>query len=260
MLEAIRLIAEAGRLEAGLLLFPVGLAVGSFCGLLLHRMPRGESLVRPRSRCPRCQISLRPADLVPVLSWVRSGGRCRYCLWSIPWRYPAQELGCGVAAAAAGLAGGWPAGLGALLLWVGVTALWGQHRTRQAQAGSTLVEILLAVALLVSVAIPMLELGAHMRGATPFQRQIAVSLAASKIEELGNIAYRTTFWPGSGADSWEIGRYSFERQWVLSAFSPTENDYGSESSQLKQATVTVTCTNCTRPMPPVRMVAVLAKL
>lgn len=69
----------------------VGLLVGSFLNVVIHRLPRGESVVRPRSRCPGCGAGVRAADNIPVLSWVLLRGRCRACGWAIPLRYPLIE-------------------------------------------------------------------------------------------------------------------------------------------------------------------------
>jgi len=72
----------------------VGLCVGSFLNVAIHRLPReGESITRPRrSRCPQCKRELEWRDNVPVLSWVLLGGKCRTCRWPIPWRYPLVEV------------------------------------------------------------------------------------------------------------------------------------------------------------------------
>ena len=70
----------------------VGLAIGSFLNVVIHRLPRRESLVSPGSRCPSCGYSLGAADNVPVLSWVLLGGRCRKCRARISVRYPVVEL------------------------------------------------------------------------------------------------------------------------------------------------------------------------
>jgi leader peptidase (prepilin peptidase) / N-methyltransferase len=69
-----------------------GLLVGSFLNVVAHRLPRGESLVRPRSRCPECGTQLRAIDNVPVLSWLALRGRCHHCGASISARYPIVEL------------------------------------------------------------------------------------------------------------------------------------------------------------------------
>jgi leader peptidase (prepilin peptidase) / N-methyltransferase len=69
-----------------------GLIVGSFLNVVAHRLPRGESLVKPRSRCPQCGTQLRPIDNVPVISWLALRGRCHHCGAPISARYPAVEL------------------------------------------------------------------------------------------------------------------------------------------------------------------------
>jgi leader peptidase (prepilin peptidase) / N-methyltransferase len=69
-----------------------GLLVGSFLNVVAHRLPRGESLVRPRSRCPHCGTQLRAVDNVPLISWLALRGSCRHCDAPISARYPLVEL------------------------------------------------------------------------------------------------------------------------------------------------------------------------
>lgn len=78
-----------------------GLAVGSFLTVVIERIPRGQSIVRPRSACSRCGRQLAFRDLVPVLSWLLLRGRCRWCAEPIPAFYPLVEV---VAAAGWGYA------------------------------------------------------------------------------------------------------------------------------------------------------------
>jgi leader peptidase (prepilin peptidase)/N-methyltransferase len=73
-----------------------GLLVGSFLNVVVWRLPRGESLVRPRSRCPSCETAIRPRDNIPVVSWLMLRGRCRDCGARIAPRYPLVELATGV--------------------------------------------------------------------------------------------------------------------------------------------------------------------
>lgn len=68
-----------------------GAMIGSFLNVVVYRMPRGESLVRPRSRCPACGVAIKPYDNVPVLGWLWLRGRCRECGEPISLRYPAVE-------------------------------------------------------------------------------------------------------------------------------------------------------------------------
>jgi leader peptidase (prepilin peptidase)/N-methyltransferase len=70
----------------------LGLLVGSFLNVVIHRVPRGESVVSPRSRCPSCGYQLSARDNVPVLSWVLLRGRCRGCREPIGLRYPLVEV------------------------------------------------------------------------------------------------------------------------------------------------------------------------
>jgi leader peptidase (prepilin peptidase) / N-methyltransferase len=86
----------AGAVLAGIL----GLLVGSFLNVVAWRLPRGESLVRPRSRCPSCGTAIRPWDNIPVVSWLLLRGRCRDCGARIAPRYPIVELATGVLFAA----------------------------------------------------------------------------------------------------------------------------------------------------------------
>lgn len=69
-----------------------GLVVGSFLNVVVHRVPRKESIVRPGSRCPRCGYVLRVRDNIPVFSWLWLRARCRQCREPISARYPAIEL------------------------------------------------------------------------------------------------------------------------------------------------------------------------
>jgi leader peptidase (prepilin peptidase)/N-methyltransferase len=70
----------------------LGLAVGSFLNVCIHRIPRGQSLTRPPSRCPGCEYRLRWFDNIPVISYALLGGRCRKCRTRISIRYPLVEL------------------------------------------------------------------------------------------------------------------------------------------------------------------------
>ena len=69
----------------------LGLLVGSFLNVVIYRLPRGESLNRPASRCPSCATPIKPYDNVPVVSWLLLRGRCRHCGAAISPRYPLVE-------------------------------------------------------------------------------------------------------------------------------------------------------------------------
>jgi leader peptidase (prepilin peptidase) / N-methyltransferase len=83
---------------------PLGLIFGSFLTVAMHRVPAGESVVAPRSRCPSCGTQLRGIDNVPLISWLALRGRCRHCGARISAVYPLTELGCAGLFAAATLA------------------------------------------------------------------------------------------------------------------------------------------------------------
>jgi leader peptidase (prepilin peptidase)/N-methyltransferase len=69
-----------------------GAVIGSFLNVVVYRLPIGESLVTPRSRCPSCDTPVAPRDNVPMLSWLFLRGKCRHCGEPISARYPAVEL------------------------------------------------------------------------------------------------------------------------------------------------------------------------
>jgi leader peptidase (prepilin peptidase)/N-methyltransferase len=83
--------------EAFVLAFLGGLMMGSFVTVVAHRVPRGESIVGPRSRCPDCGTQIAAYDNVPVFSWLLLRGRGRCCGGKVSARYPLAELGLGIA-------------------------------------------------------------------------------------------------------------------------------------------------------------------
>lgn len=79
-----------------LLVGAVGLLVGSFLNVVIWRVPRGESVVSPRSRCPQCGHEIRGRDNVPIISWLLLRARCRDCGTHVSARYPLVEFVTGV--------------------------------------------------------------------------------------------------------------------------------------------------------------------
>ena len=77
----------------------VGACIGSFLTLATYRLPREEEITRKRSHCPNCSTPLSARDLVPVISWAASRGRCRHCKVRVSARYPLTELACGIGTA-----------------------------------------------------------------------------------------------------------------------------------------------------------------
>jgi leader peptidase (prepilin peptidase)/N-methyltransferase len=80
-----------------------GAAIGSFVNVLAYRLPRRESIVKPRSRCPRCETQIAGYDNIPVVSWLLLRGHCRHCKAAIPVRYPLVEALTAVLFIAVGL-------------------------------------------------------------------------------------------------------------------------------------------------------------
>jgi leader peptidase (prepilin peptidase) / N-methyltransferase len=73
-----------------------GAVTGSFLSVVAHRVPRGESIVGPRSRCARCGAQIAAYDNIPILSWLLLGGHCRHCDGRISIRYPSIEIVTGL--------------------------------------------------------------------------------------------------------------------------------------------------------------------
>jgi leader peptidase (prepilin peptidase) / N-methyltransferase len=118
----------AGAVLAGVL----GVVLGSFLNVVAYRLPRGESLSHPRSRCPGCQTPIRPYDNVPILSWLLLRGRCRACGIPISARYPLVEAATGALCALVVVAEGADEdallGLALVLLLVPVALIDFDHR------------------------------------------------------------------------------------------------------------------------------------
>jgi len=98
----------------------VGLVIGSFLNVVVHRMPLGLSVVHPPSACPGCDTPIQPRDNVPVLGWLLLRGRCRDCSQPISARYPLVEAGTGVLFAVTALRFGLDPALPAYLYLVAV--------------------------------------------------------------------------------------------------------------------------------------------
>jgi leader peptidase (prepilin peptidase)/N-methyltransferase len=101
-----------------------GACLGSFLNVVVHRVPRGISVVTPPSRCPDCHALIRPWDNVPVLGWLWLRGRCRHCKAGISPRYPLVEAAVAALAVVCLLQFG-PTlrGVGAFVLLAGLLAI-----------------------------------------------------------------------------------------------------------------------------------------
>jgi leader peptidase (prepilin peptidase)/N-methyltransferase len=83
-------------LTAAVLAGLLGLLAGSFANVVIHRVPKRQSVVRPGSRCPACGSPVARRDNLPLVGWLLLRGRCRSCRAPIPVRYPLVELGMGL--------------------------------------------------------------------------------------------------------------------------------------------------------------------
>jgi len=102
-----------------------GLLVGSFLNVVVHRVPRAESLLRPASRCPHCATPIRAWHNVPVVGWLVLRGRCAACTARISVRYPLVELGTAALFVAVTARLGWSPLLPAYLYLAAITVALG---------------------------------------------------------------------------------------------------------------------------------------
>ena len=135
----------------------LGLIVGSFLNVVIWRVPRDESVVAPRSRCPQCGNELRNVDNIPVLSWIFLRGRCHFCGTRISARYPLVELLTGALFAAlalrfAGESESWAPLPAYLVLAAGLVALSGIDLDHHRLPNKVLYPTLFAMAALFVVA------------------------------------------------------------------------------------------------------------
>jgi prepilin signal peptidase PulO-like enzyme (type II secretory pathway) len=128
-------MGEVLRIVLTLYLGIVGLLIGSFINLARDRLPRGESIVRPRSHCRSCGRQLDTVDLLPVVGYFVRGGKCATCRTPIGISAPFVELisGATMALPAVGLGPGWGAlvGLAGAAVWGGLVIAihWRQNPT-----------------------------------------------------------------------------------------------------------------------------------
>ena len=122
----------------------LGIVIGSFLNVVVHRVPAGRSVVAPASACPQCGHAIRRRDNVPVLSWLVLRGRCRDCGSPISVRYPAVELGTGL-----------------LFALVAVVASPATTTTARDTIGAVLVFVGLLFLMAVSVALALIDLDTH---------------------------------------------------------------------------------------------------
>lgn len=119
-------------MEAATFAGVLGAIFGSFLNVVVYRLPRRESLVKPASHCTRCGTPVKPYDNIPVLSWLLLRGHCRTCGEPISVRYPLVELATGLLCVGAVLAGETTAevalGITLILLVVPIALIDLEHR------------------------------------------------------------------------------------------------------------------------------------
>mgnify|MGYP002621806119 CR=1 FL=1 len=124
----------------------IGALIGSFLNVVIYRVPRAMSVVRPASSCPACGVAIRPVDNIPVVSWLLLRGRCRHCAAAISPRYPLVELGTA-------------------LMFAGVAVLFGPAVLEAADAYAAVSAALVLVAFLyltaISIALAAIDLESH---------------------------------------------------------------------------------------------------
>ena len=77
-------------------MFLIGLLFGSFLNVCISRLPKHQSISKPRSHCSNCKKMITSYDNIPLMSWILLRGKCRNCKAAISWRYPAVELAMGL--------------------------------------------------------------------------------------------------------------------------------------------------------------------
>ncbi|MEK6309086.1 MAG: prepilin peptidase [Curtobacterium sp.] len=145
----------------------LGLVVGSFLNVVVHRVPAGLSVVAPASSCPRCGHDIRARDNVPVVSWVLLRGRCRDCSTRISARYPLVESATAVLF---------------FLVVVGLGPALVEARDGFAAAAATAQLVAMLYLMATSVALTLIDLDVHRLPnalVLPAYPVIAVLLAAS---------------------------------------------------------------------------------
>jgi leader peptidase (prepilin peptidase)/N-methyltransferase len=73
-------------------IFVFGTIIGSFLNVVIYRIPKGESIIFPNSKCPKCGYFINWYDNIPIVSWLLLNGKCRNCSGSISYRYLSVEL------------------------------------------------------------------------------------------------------------------------------------------------------------------------
>ncbi|HVL99283.1 MAG TPA: prepilin peptidase [Egibacteraceae bacterium] len=190
------------------LCFVFGLAFGSFANVVIHRVPRDESLVKPPSECPKCATPLQWRDNIPIVSWLLLRGRCRHCGEPISARYPLVELATGLLFAGVGARFGLDWALPGFLLFAWtlfVLAVIDAH-TRKIPNRLTYPLTPVLLALIVSAALlhgqPGWALRAVLGGVAAFLVLLAMALANPRGMGMGDVKLAAFIGIGLGYLGW----------------------------------------------------------
>ncbi len=182
--------------------------LGSFINVCIYRIPLGESIVMPRSRCTSCGHVLGVPDLIPILSWTFLRGQCRHCGAKVAARYTLVEIAIVIIWVGSFIHFGvtlsfLAAAVGASFLFtlIGI-GLYSRSLKNKDKSGLTFLEILFTAIILAAVVGPFLNLNWTGRAGAVRNREriIAYSLAREKLEELRCIPVRKL------CDDWELYR------------------------------------------------------
>lgn len=238
MIEQLDVYTKMSPSERGLLLFLLGTIIGSFSSVVYARVKVRKSIVAPRSHCPSCNHTLHARDLIPLFSYVLSGGRCRYCHSAIPVRYLLLEMIAGLSAGAVGAYFGWSGGILACLAWVLLTSIVAviqrPHRTPD-QSGFMLVEVLVSILLLTLV------LGAVFK-AISLSRQSALA-AQRRTQALGLARDRFTQAYLDASAAVQAGQVPQDQSWTYGQFS-VQTTYHQRDVWSWWVTLKVSCQAC----------------
>ncbi len=186
----------------------LGLLVGSFGNVVVHRVPEGASVVRPRSACPGCGSEIAPRDNVPVVSWLLLRGRCRACGEPISVHYPLLELACGTlfAAVAWRVGASWLLPGLLLLVWLLLVLAVIDARTRRIPNALTYpLAPVLAVLLILGALLdgdPAAALRIPLAGLAGFAVLLVIALVNPRGMGMGDVKLAGVIGLGLGALGW----------------------------------------------------------
>lgn len=188
--------------------FVLGLVFASFGNVVIHRVPRGESVVRPPSACPRCGTRVAGRDNVPVLSWLLLRGRCRHCGEAISMQYPLVELTGGLmfAAVAARVGLSWSLPGFLLFAWMLLVLSVIDARTRRIPNALTYPLTPVLTALLVAAALlegaPGVALRVMLGGLSAFAALLLLALASPRGMGMGDVKLAASIGAALGYLGW----------------------------------------------------------